>query len=304
MNTLKDFNILYINLDRRKDRKKNIEDQLKKMKLMKRKKYITKRISGVLGPSIHKDYKKLAKEFKVSPQEMNEEYWMSRKNFKTMSNNKNKVLGRVGCFLAHLRALRYAIKHNLQNVIILEDDCTFIQDETFKFPKPPKDNDMFYIGGSYRHLKTTIKPFKINNKWLKIDPKQIKLYTTFGYGFTNNQSIQNATTLTEGVWLPGKGKETPKDWKSGKERIRAVVTDILYVNFIQRLGISYVLVNPLCVQSEAFISDVTDFGKMTQQSHWHDLSYFYNKSYEQKYLNRIKKKTKTKSKTKKKKKTT
>jgi|TARA_B110001450_G_scaffold198281_2_gene186886 GR25 family glycosyltransferase involved in LPS biosynthesis len=283
MPKLKDYHILYINLDHRKDRRKNIESQLKKMHLMKRKKYITKRISGVLGPEIYKNYKKLAKEFKVSPEEMDEDYWMSRKNFKTMSNNKNKVLGRVGCFLAHLRALRYAVKKKLKNVIILEDDCTFIRNENFTFPKPPKNNDMFYIGGSYRQLSNKIDTITIENDWLQINPKKIKVYTTFGYGFSNAQSILNATKLTESVWLPGKGKENPKDWKSGKERIRAVVTDILYVNFIHRLGKAYILFPPLCVQSEAFISDITDFGKMTQTSHAHKLSYFYSSKYEKKY---------------------
>tara|TARA_B110000908_G_C10123739_1_gene388843 strand:+ start:111 stop:974 length:864 start_codon:yes stop_codon:yes gene_type:complete len=283
MNTLKTYNILYINLDHRNDRKKYIEDQLKKMNLMKRKKYITKRISGVLGTTIDKHYKQLAKEFKVQPQQMTEAFWLSRKNFKTMSNHKNKVLGRVGCFLAHLRALRYAIKHNLKNVIILEDDCTFIQNETFKFPKPPKDNDMFYIGGLFRHLSSTIQPINISNNWLLIDPTKIKFYCTFGYGFSNKKSIKHATTLTESVWLPGKGKEKPLDWTSGKEKIRGNVTDVLYVNFIQRFGISYVLVQPLCIQAEGFISDVTNFGKNTPAKP-SNMSYFYNKLYEKKYI--------------------
>ena len=92
-----------------------------------------------------------------------------------MSNSRDKTLGRVGCFLGHLRALQYAHKHKLKKVIILEDDCKFIQNETFKFPTPPKDNDIFYIGGLFRHLTTRKKSINIQNNWLKIDPKNGKI---------------------------------------------------------------------------------------------------------------------------------
>ena len=152
MPSLRDFHILYINLDNRPDRKKYIEKQLTSLHLMKRKKYITKRISGVLGSAIGKNHKKLAKEFNVTPEQMKEAFWLSRKNFKTMSNSKKKTLGRVGCFLGHLRALRYAHNPKLKKVIILEDDCAFIQNKNFSFPMPPKDNDLFYLGGLFRHL--------------------------------------------------------------------------------------------------------------------------------------------------------
>ena len=292
MHTLKNYNILYINLDHRKDRKKYIESQLRSMHLMKRKNYITKRISGVLGTKIDTNHIQLAKEFNVRPEQMKESFWLSRKNFKTMSNNKTKVLGRVGCFLAHLRALRYAIKKKLHNVIILEDDCSFIQNETFQFPPPPKDNDMFYIGGLFRHIGSTITPIRIQNDWLIINPKKIKFYCTFGYGFSNKRSIKNATILTESVWLPGKGKEKPIDWTSGKEKIRGNVTDVLYINFIQRFGHAYVLLPPLCLQSEMFISDVTDFGKKTPKMP-SNLSYFYNKKYEKLYHTSLNKKNHT-----------
>jgi len=292
MDTFKTYHILYINLDHRKDRKKYIETQLRSMNLVKRKNYVTKRISGVLGTAIHKNYLRLAKEFNVQPEQMKESFWLSRKNFKTMSNNKNKVLGRVGCFLGHLRALQYAHKHKLNKVIILEDDCSFIQNEHFKFPKPPKDNDIFYLGGLYRHLTTKIKSIRIQNKWLSIDPTKLIFYCAFSYGFTKLSSIAHAKVLFESVWLPGKGKDKPLDWKSGKERIRATVADNMYVNFIQKYGKAYVLIQPICIQSDAFISDVTDFGKVTPNKP-SNLNYFYNKSYEKQYIQTLRNKHKT-----------
>jgi len=282
MPSLRDFHILYINLDNRPDRKKYIEKQLTSLHLMKRKKYITKRISGVLGSAIEKNHKRLAKEFNILPEQMKESFWLSRKNFKTMSNSKNKTLGRVGCFLGHLRALQYAYKHKLKKIIILEDDCAFIQNEKFSFPMPPKDNDLFYLGGLFRHLTKRKKSITIKNDWLKIDPKKIKFYCAFSYGFTNINSIYNAKILFESVWLSGKGKDKPLNWTSGKEKIRANVADIMYVNFIQQYGNTYVLIPPICLQSDAFISDVTDFGKKTP-SMPSNLSYFYNKKYKKQY---------------------
>ena len=74
MNSLRDYHILYINLDNRPERKKYIEDQLRSLNLMNRSKYITQRISGVLGSAIEKNHKKLAKEFKIKPEQMKESF--------------------------------------------------------------------------------------------------------------------------------------------------------------------------------------------------------------------------------------
>jgi GR25 family glycosyltransferase involved in LPS biosynthesis len=276
MPSLRDFHILYINLDNRKDRKKNIEKQLKELGLKKRSNFKTKRIKGVIGPDIKHNYKQLAKEFNVLPEQMKESFWLSRKNFKTMSNDKKKVLGRVGCFLGHLRALQYAYKHNLQNVIIFEDDCVFTQNKSFIFPTPPKNNDIFYLGGLFGYTNKSVTPTKLNNKWMKINHSIFKLYCTFSYGFSNKKSIENALQLYRSVWILGKGKEHPKDWKSGKERIRATSSDHMYINFIQRHGNAYVLIQPICIQSDAFVSDVTDLGKITPKTPYTLEYYFKN----------------------------
>ena len=42
-----------------------------------------------------------------------------------MSNNKARIIGQVGCYVGHLRAIKFAIENDLGNVIILEDDCSF-----------------------------------------------------------------------------------------------------------------------------------------------------------------------------------
>ena len=277
MTSLQSYHILYINLNNRTDRKKNIETQLKKLGLKKRPNYKTKRIKGVLGSDIQRNHKALSKEFKVLPSQMTESFWLSRKNFKTMSNDKKKILGRVGCFLGHLRALQYAVTHKLKNVIILEDDCVYTKKKTFTFPKPPTDNDMFYLGGLFGYTHTSVPNTTLHNKWMKIDHSIFKLYCTFSYGFSNMKSIQNALTLYRSVWIEGKGKDKPQDWTSGNERIRATSSDHMYINFIQRYGKAYVLIQPICVQSDFFISDVTDLGKKTPKTPYHLQYYFKHK---------------------------
>ena len=97
--SLKDCTILYINLDSRKDRKDNLELQLAERGLT------AHRISGVNGQDIDKNKEKLSKEFGISVDKMNSDYWLSRRNFKTMCGKRERVLGRVGAYLGHLRAV-------------------------------------------------------------------------------------------------------------------------------------------------------------------------------------------------------
>ena len=62
-----------------------------------------------------------------------------------MCNNKDKVIGQVGCYLAHLRAIKWAVDNGLDNVVILEDDCVILgeDDEDVEFPEPPKQLKCF-----------------------------------------------------------------------------------------------------------------------------------------------------------------
>ena len=81
-------------------------------------------------------------------------------------------------------------------------------------------------------------------------------------------------TLYKSVWISGKGKDKPLDWRSGHERIRATSSDHMYINFIQRYGHAYVLIQPMCVQSDAFTSDVTHLGEKTPKTPY-GLQYHY-----------------------------
>jgi glycosyl transferase, family 25 len=79
----KDFNIIYINLDKRKDRNDSIINEL-------------------------------------------EDFGKSK--YIRLSATYNKK-GYLGCAMSHIRVLEYAIKHNLENVVIFEDDFMFKRDK-------------------------------------------------------------------------------------------------------------------------------------------------------------------------------
>ena len=90
---LKNYNIVYLNLDSRIDRKKQINKQLKQYKLK------ATRISAVNGKMLkNKKYRnKISKELEIPEKNLRVSFWMNRSNFKTMINQEDLVLGRVGC---------------------------------------------------------------------------------------------------------------------------------------------------------------------------------------------------------------
>ena len=85
----------------------------------------------------------------------------------------------------------------------------------------------------------------------------------------NQQSLQNVYNLLTSCWLDApKATDKPlKNWRLKEQRIRPTSLDIMYVNFVQKQGISYVLNPVVCIQSDAFVSDVTNYGEKTQVSH-------------------------------------
>ena len=255
---LSDFHILYINLDRRPERMNNIEKQFSKLNLLNR----VTRISAIDGQQIDSHVNELAEEFNTIPSKMNSKFWLNRSNFKTMCRDSTRVMGRVGCYLSHLRAIKYAQNNQLLPVLIFEDDCIFNITKDTEFIPPPEDNDMFYLGGLFWHL-TENPPLSDSDIWAKVNPNKLKLICAFSYGFNNLINIDNTITLLTSVWNEGKSCDKPRDWKSGEQKIRATSLDIMYVNFIQKYGNAYFLNPQITKQSSEFISDVTDFGKTT-----------------------------------------
>lgn len=81
------------------------------------------------------------------------------------------ISGRCGCSAAHTKALQFAYNNNLDNVLILEDDCFFVDDKLESIYLALKDLeninwDLLYIGS---RIKEKMIDFSQNlyriNKW-------------------------------------------------------------------------------------------------------------------------------------------
>ena len=255
---LSDFKILYINLDRRPERRRNIEDELKRLGLK------GTRISAVDGQSF-------------SPEE--QDYWMDRKNFNTLSREPSKVFGRVGCYLSHLKLMKYALDHRIEPLLVLEDDCKFLCDRNDVSITMPKDADIFYLGGLY-WWKTdkndeendydqyggdqndmtfeNMKDYLYYDKYIQILPKYFRIACTFAYVLPTLEHIRNLfTTMLE---------------------VKKKAVDMMYVTYFQSQENCYIINPSLCIQSDQFTSDITDLGTKTPTKPQNN-TYFYDEHF-------------------------
>lgn len=156
--------IFYINLDHRTDRKIHIEHQI--INILDHDLSNTLRIPGVI-------YNRFT----------------------------GRLKGAIGCTMAHLNAINYAIHHNLHNVIILEDDFEFLCDrptflndlQRFLLTQPYYDILLLGVNSPNAKYLTQSNP----NHFIQINYSQ----TTSGYILSNrglhkmrnicNKSIQN-----------------------------------------------------------------------------------------------------------------
>jgi GR25 family glycosyltransferase involved in LPS biosynthesis len=97
------------------------------------------------------------------------------KELKRVNVDKNKINrisahfipfnGHLGCVLSHIDALNWAIKKNLNKVLILEDDCYFIDDIHFLnlsvkyFFKMVKKWNVYLFGGFYEKIEKSNYPY-------------------------------------------------------------------------------------------------------------------------------------------------
>lgn len=247
---LKDLQILYINLDRRPERKKNIENELKRLGLN------GIRISAVDGQSLTSNEK---------------DYWMDRKNFNTLTRNESRVFGRVGCYLSHLKAMKYALDHNIDQLLLLEDDCKFLTDHSNINIHIPANTDIYYLGGLYwwkvgedenSSLDYTFDNFKDKLYYgdsIQILPQFFRICCTFAYILPSRQHIQNLFfTMLD---------------------VKKKAIDMMYVSYVQKNERSFIIQPSLCIQSDEFTSDVTDFGLQTPTNPYSNTYFFDTKLY-------------------------
>ena len=249
---LNELKILYVNLDRRADRRKNIEGELKRLGLK------GTRISAVDGQSL-------------SPDE--QDYWMDRKNFNTLSRTPSKVFGRVGCYLSHLKLMKYALDNRIAPLLVLEDDCKFLCDRNDVEIVMPKEAEIFYLGGLY-WWKTdekqdigedfyggddmtfeNIKNDLYYDRYIRILPNFFRIACTFAYVLPTLDHIHNLfTTMLE---------------------VKKKAIDMMYVSYVQKYENCFIIQPSLCVQSDQFTSDITDYGLKTPTNPYNN-TYFYD----------------------------
>ena len=230
---IKNCKILFINLEKDKKRKEKLVKQLKKYNL----KY--QRINAVFGKDLlNKPYRdKLSKELNIPEIKLRPEYWLNRSNFKSLSRDLKNILPRVGLFLSHLRALKYACDNKLDKIVILEDDAIILPTILQKL-MVPINTDIYYLGGTFSNIEKHVK--KNKNEFIFIDPEKFKLFGTFGYLIPSFNKIIEILGVLYSVFNEGPSKDKHELWRSGKIKLRAQSIDRFYVNWFQKFGTCYV----------------------------------------------------------------
>ena len=141
--------IYYINLDRSKDRKQNVESICYSQNL------IPERISAIDGKKIDINDKKYEKAIhKIK-------WWFEKNN---LSN-----VGHFGCYLSHMKTYQTFLESNNEYCLILEDDIELITDDLkrdilINMNNLPNDWDILLLGYEIDGRKTNVRNGNKNSK--------------------------------------------------------------------------------------------------------------------------------------------
>ena len=170
--------VYVLNMDKEKNKWKAIKKQLKMLEID------SDRFSAVSGLDKFPFGKKIIKEKDITKkwnliEKMNERLKKEGHVHRDVGNNdKSKYPymrpGELGHLASFLKIFQDIVKKGYQQVLILEDDCIFIENFKKKFndsyEKLPEDWDLLYLGVNQMHLDSTPKPDNINSKICKLKP--------------------------------------------------------------------------------------------------------------------------------------
>tara|TARA_R110000823_G_scaffold48160_2_gene122577 strand:- start:323 stop:988 length:666 start_codon:yes stop_codon:yes gene_type:complete len=162
MKTFHDFNCFYINLERRPEKRKFMEEQFNRLKLK------VERVEGIDGqtlPDLEKD--RLINELVVR--------WNTK---------QERQLGRIGCCLSHFKALKIALDRGLNNILIFEDDVNILGHTLTNLPQ---DSGILYLGGMV-DSKAKIKPKENLDNWTEI--KDYRFFGAIAYIIIGKENIK------------------------------------------------------------------------------------------------------------------
>ena len=107
--------------------------------------------------------------------------------------------GAMGCIASHVAIYKMAKANNWKNVLIIEDDCDFIDDLTIKFNNSIKtlhdDWDLLYFGGVHETRGGKFKPEKFNKYFVKA--KRIITTTCYAVNHSCYDLILDTVTKKE-----------------------------------------------------------------------------------------------------------
>jgi hypothetical protein len=230
---LSDFEIFYLNLARRPDRKRAIERQLRRLGLLAQAHYVEATDGQALPHT--------------------PELTERMRRFRTMARKPERILGRIGCLESHLGILRHAVAQGLDRLLIIEDDCEFLPELTRHWQfHPPPEADILYFGGLFWRQQPEPQPQ--TGPWVRIQRQHLKLATTICYGIIGQDRIREIYQTVS--------------------QARPSAIDLLYINQIQNRGHCYVVNPVVCVQSDQFVSDVSNYGETTPKKPYRN-SYTY-----------------------------
>lgn len=167
--------------------------------------------------------------------------YFTKKWNKGLYKNENKLLGRKGCTLSHIRIIKEAVDKGINQVIILEDDCVIEGD--FLPPDNLKDDDfLFYFGGG---LREKIRKGKIN-----LTPKN---YITYELQ-SSDSFIKIEDYLILGTYAYG--INNCGEFYKRLTRYAPIAIDMLYTRYFQSKPI---YIKNLCKAPNKFPSNIEDY---------------------------------------------
>ena len=253
---LKDLNVLYINLDRRPDRNEYMENELSRLCLK------WTRIPAIDGLTLTNEEKT---------------YWIDNNKFDTITQNTERIYGQIGCYLSHLKTLKYALDNNIENVLILEDDCKFLSDHNDIRIHIPANTDIFYLGGLYWY-----KPISnVENDYTFENFKDTFYYQPNIHIFTNYFRICGSFAYI----LPSREhiiKLLTTLLTSKKKSI-----DMMFISYVQKNTRCFIIQPSLCIKTTQFKSDINYSDKPKANTYFYNIEIytiprvieFYNNNY-------------------------
>jgi len=238
---------LIINLPKSTERREKIPEKLKP--------YFVSHVllEGIDGLNLREDeYRKsIAQSLDIPDEKLKPSYFYERKNFQSYGRDEDTILKKVGCFLSHFNAIRFAFNNNLFNILILEDDFK-INENIFNIDINQSSGLITYFGGQGKGAIPAE-----NNSF--IDLKDFELFGTYGYLIKTKTDMEYILNLMKSCFNDGPGRIKLKDdFHPSKDRLKMMSIDLWYKRFLHK---KCVCAYPIIVEHDDEVDSTIDTSK-------------------------------------------